>query len=48
MSETRDRCRTSVEKSGTLETDGKILVYLNTCLRLLVRACKTVMALGVP
>lgn len=48
MSETRNVYKTSVEKSGNRETDGKILVYLSTCLRLLVRACKTVMALGVP
>jgi len=29
--------KTSAEKSGHLETDGMILVYLNTCSRLMVR-----------
>jgi hypothetical protein len=43
VSETRNVYKTLVGKSGNLETDGKILVYLSTCLRLLVTACKTVM-----
>jgi len=37
MSETRNVYKMSAEKSGHLETGGKILVYLSTCLRLLVR-----------
>jgi hypothetical protein len=48
MRETRNVYKISVEKSGNRETNGKIPAYLSTCLRLLVRACKTVMAFGVP
>jgi hypothetical protein len=48
MCETTNVYKTSAKNSGNRENDGKILVYLSTCLRVLVRTCKTVMDLGVP